>query len=88
MRAAPVARPYVSSLGAPPIEDIHNAIPPLSPPSGARIEREVGKKARLGRGRDRLAKGVDPCGVLGKEQKREFVCSFVGWVGGLTSFSF
>ena len=86
MRAAPVARPYVSSLGAPPIEDIHNAIPPLSPPSGARIER-LDRKRDLGEGGIGSQKGRSLRRPR-KEQKREFVCSFVGWVGGLTSFSF
>lgn len=80
MRAAPVARPYVSSLGAPPIEDIHNAIPPLSPPSGAVIER-LERKRELGEGSAR--KGGNPL-----KRAEGGVCSFVGWVGGLTSFSF
>ena len=88
MRAAPVARPYVSSLGAPPIEDIHNAIPPLSPPSGARIEREVGKRARLRRGRDRLAKEVDSSLRSPWKRAEEGVCLFVRRLGGWADFLF
>jgi len=79
VRAAPVARPYVSSLGAPPIEDIHNAIPPLPPPSGAGIER-LDRRRELGEGS--ALKRVDPCGVLEKSRRGSlFVRSSVGWVG-------